>query len=170
VSEAQGSTPPRTLKLQGGTTAEATGVKGTAMQFNGTDGYASTDLSQSTPRRDSPSPRGRSSTSSPPSRSWWPRSRATPRLGSSCTTHRLQAGSSASTRRTPLMRPSPRGPADQGGPPTVSPRFTFQLTPLDTTARQEAPSRCFRARCRAVLVSGRRGRPRGPYRGRSSTC
>jgi hypothetical protein len=45
ASEAKGSTPPRTLKLQGGTTAEVAGVTGTALQFNGIDGYASTDLS-----------------------------------------------------------------------------------------------------------------------------
>ncbi|MFJ8080128.1 LamG-like jellyroll fold domain-containing protein [Streptomyces sp. NPDC096205] len=44
VSEAKGSTPARTLKLQGGTTAGVAGVTDTAVQFNG-DGYASTDLS-----------------------------------------------------------------------------------------------------------------------------
>lgn len=43
--EAKGSTPPRTLKLQGGTAAGVGGVVGTAVQFNGTDGYASSDLS-----------------------------------------------------------------------------------------------------------------------------
>jgi hypothetical protein len=45
ATEAKGSTPPRTLKLAGGTTAGVAGVKGTAVQFNGTDGYATTDLS-----------------------------------------------------------------------------------------------------------------------------
>ncbi|CAM5732012.1 LamG domain-containing protein OS=Streptomyces tendae OX=1932 GN=F3L20_02585 PE=4 SV=1 [Streptomyces tendae] len=44
-SQARGSTPPRTLKLLGGTTAEAEGAVGTAVRFNGTDGYADTDLS-----------------------------------------------------------------------------------------------------------------------------
>ncbi|WP_239009254.1 LamG-like jellyroll fold domain-containing protein [Streptomyces sp. CFMR 7] len=41
----QGSTPPRTLTLNGGAVPGAAGVKGTAVHFNGTDGYASTDLS-----------------------------------------------------------------------------------------------------------------------------
>jgi hypothetical protein len=45
ASEATGSTPPRSLKLAGGTTAGVAGVTGTAVQFNGTDGYASSDLS-----------------------------------------------------------------------------------------------------------------------------
>ncbi|WP_244793155.1 LamG-like jellyroll fold domain-containing protein [Streptomyces sp. BJ20] len=45
ANQAKGSTPPRTLKLLGGTTAEAEGAVGTAVRFNGTDGYADTDLS-----------------------------------------------------------------------------------------------------------------------------
>nr|WP_307783802.1 LamG-like jellyroll fold domain-containing protein [Streptomyces spinoverrucosus] len=45
ASEARGSTPPRKLNLLGGTTAEVEGVTGTAVRFNGTDGYADTDLS-----------------------------------------------------------------------------------------------------------------------------
>ncbi|MEU6122593.1 LamG-like jellyroll fold domain-containing protein [Streptomyces sp. NPDC047123] len=44
ASQAKGSTPPRTAQLHGGTTAGQAGVKGRAMAFNGTDGYASTDL------------------------------------------------------------------------------------------------------------------------------
>ncbi|MEU6994654.1 LamG-like jellyroll fold domain-containing protein [Streptomyces sp. NPDC046465] len=44
ASEAKGSTPPRTAQLHGGTTAGEAGVKGKARSFNGTDGYASTDL------------------------------------------------------------------------------------------------------------------------------
>ncbi|WSU84712.1 DNRLRE domain-containing protein [Streptomyces globisporus] len=42
---AQGSTPPRTLALNGGATPGAAGTRGTAVHFNGSDGYASTDLS-----------------------------------------------------------------------------------------------------------------------------
>ncbi|MFF4752500.1 LamG-like jellyroll fold domain-containing protein [Streptomyces sp. NPDC002514] len=45
ASKAAGSTPPRNLKLLGGTTAGVEGVTGTAVRFNGTDGYADTDLS-----------------------------------------------------------------------------------------------------------------------------
>ncbi len=45
ASEAKGSTPVRTLALHGGATPGAAGADGTAVQFNGTDGYASTDLS-----------------------------------------------------------------------------------------------------------------------------
>ncbi|MFC0599263.1 LamG-like jellyroll fold domain-containing protein [Streptomyces palmae] len=44
ASEAKGSTPARTLAIHGGVTPGATGVEGTAVRFNGTDGYASTDL------------------------------------------------------------------------------------------------------------------------------
>ncbi|MCN9244853.1 DNRLRE domain-containing protein, partial [Streptomyces sp. RY43-2] len=44
ASEALGSTPPRTLTLNGGATPGVEGVKGTAVHFNGTDAYASTDL------------------------------------------------------------------------------------------------------------------------------
>ncbi|WP_253266017.1 LamG-like jellyroll fold domain-containing protein [Streptomyces sp. 6-11-2] len=45
ASEATGSTPARTLTINGGVTPGVEGVKGTAVQFNGTDGYAATDLS-----------------------------------------------------------------------------------------------------------------------------
>ncbi|MFE0692538.1 LamG-like jellyroll fold domain-containing protein [Streptomyces sp. NPDC058869] len=45
ATAAEGSTPPRTLALHGGVTAGVEGVKNTAVHFNGTDGYASTDLS-----------------------------------------------------------------------------------------------------------------------------
>lgn len=45
ASEATGSTPPRTLAVHGGVTPGAAGVKGTAVHFDGTTGYASTDLS-----------------------------------------------------------------------------------------------------------------------------
>ncbi|UNZ21577.1 LamG domain-containing protein [Streptomyces sp. 891-h] len=41
---AKGSTPPRTAELHGGVTPGADGAKGTAVSFNGTDGYAATDL------------------------------------------------------------------------------------------------------------------------------
>ncbi|MFE4777902.1 LamG-like jellyroll fold domain-containing protein [Streptomyces sp. NPDC056713] len=44
ASEAKGSTPDRTLDLHGGATGGAEGVQGTGVHFNGTDGYASTDL------------------------------------------------------------------------------------------------------------------------------
>ncbi|MGW5098782.1 LamG-like jellyroll fold domain-containing protein [Streptomyces nodosus] len=44
VNEAIGSTPARTLTINGGVTPGVEGVKGTAVHFNGTDGYASTDL------------------------------------------------------------------------------------------------------------------------------
>lgn len=44
ASAAQGSTPSRTATLHGGVTPGASGVKGTALEFNGTDGYASTDI------------------------------------------------------------------------------------------------------------------------------
>ncbi|MFI6279951.1 LamG-like jellyroll fold domain-containing protein [Streptomyces sp. NPDC050988] len=43
--EAKGSTPPRTAALHGGVTPNVPGTRGTAVAFNGTDGYASTDLS-----------------------------------------------------------------------------------------------------------------------------
>lgn len=45
ASEAKGSTPARTLALHGGATPGVAGVDGTGVQFNGTDAYASTDLS-----------------------------------------------------------------------------------------------------------------------------
>ncbi|WP_106432400.1 LamG domain-containing protein [Streptomyces sp. LaPpAH-108] len=45
ASEAKGSTPDRSLVLSGGAAPGAEGVQGTAVHFNGTDGYASTDLS-----------------------------------------------------------------------------------------------------------------------------
>ncbi|MFM9578129.1 LamG-like jellyroll fold domain-containing protein [Streptomyces caniscabiei] len=45
ASGANGSTPARKLSLNGGTTAGASGVQGTAVQFNGINAYASTDLS-----------------------------------------------------------------------------------------------------------------------------
>ncbi|MEU0806046.1 LamG-like jellyroll fold domain-containing protein [Streptomyces sp. NPDC005970] len=45
TTEAEGSTPPRTLGLHGGAATGAEGVAGRALSLNGTDGYASTDLS-----------------------------------------------------------------------------------------------------------------------------
>ncbi|MFZ4266408.1 LamG-like jellyroll fold domain-containing protein [Streptomyces arboris] len=45
ATEAQGSTPPRPLTLNGGATTGAAGTKGTALELNGTDGYAASDLS-----------------------------------------------------------------------------------------------------------------------------
>ncbi|WP_237329423.1 LamG-like jellyroll fold domain-containing protein [Streptomyces sp. CBMAI 2042] len=45
ATEVQGSTPPRTLALHGGATTGAAGTKGAALELNGTDGYASSDLS-----------------------------------------------------------------------------------------------------------------------------
>ncbi|NBM18085.1 LamG-like jellyroll fold domain-containing protein [Streptomyces sp. GC420] len=44
AAQAAGSTPPRTAVLNGGVTAGGTGAKGTALEFNGTDGYAATDI------------------------------------------------------------------------------------------------------------------------------
>ncbi|WP_018543807.1 LamG-like jellyroll fold domain-containing protein [Streptomyces sp. LaPpAH-108] len=44
ADEAKGSTPARKLALHGGATPGAAGVQGSAVHFNGTDGYASTDL------------------------------------------------------------------------------------------------------------------------------
>lgn len=44
TGEAKGSTPPRTAQLHGGAAPGAAGVQGTALSFNGTDGYASTDI------------------------------------------------------------------------------------------------------------------------------
>ncbi|MGE6738058.1 DNRLRE domain-containing protein, partial [Streptomyces sp. NPDC059900] len=44
AGEAKGSTPPRAAQLHGGATPGAAGVQGTAVSFNGTDGYASTDI------------------------------------------------------------------------------------------------------------------------------
>ncbi|WP_374215690.1 LamG-like jellyroll fold domain-containing protein [Streptomyces drozdowiczii] len=45
ASEAKGSTPERALALHGGAIPGVTGADGTAVKFNGTDAYASTDLS-----------------------------------------------------------------------------------------------------------------------------
>ncbi|WP_399479620.1 LamG-like jellyroll fold domain-containing protein [Streptomyces sp. OUCMDZ-4982] len=45
ATEAQGTTPPRTLALHGGATTGAPGTKGTALELDGIDGYASSDLS-----------------------------------------------------------------------------------------------------------------------------
>ncbi|GAB2952031.1 LamG domain-containing protein [Streptomyces sundarbansensis] len=45
ATAAVGSTPPRTLALHGGATSGAAGTKNTGVHFNGTDAYASTDLS-----------------------------------------------------------------------------------------------------------------------------
>lgn len=45
ASEAKGSTPERALALHGGATPGVAGANGTAVHFNGTDAYASTDLS-----------------------------------------------------------------------------------------------------------------------------
>ncbi|MET9497650.1 LamG-like jellyroll fold domain-containing protein [Streptomyces sp. NPDC006552] len=44
ATEAKGSTSARTLALHGGATPGVEGVQGTAVHFNGTDSYASTDL------------------------------------------------------------------------------------------------------------------------------
>ncbi|AZM62091.1 MULTISPECIES: LamG-like jellyroll fold domain-containing protein [unclassified Streptomyces] len=44
AAQAEGSTPARTAALHGGVTPGAAGVKGTALEFNGTDGYAATDI------------------------------------------------------------------------------------------------------------------------------
>ncbi|MGW7276640.1 LamG-like jellyroll fold domain-containing protein [Streptomyces sp. NPDC054864] len=44
TGEAKGSTPPRTAQLHGGATPGAASVQGTGVSFNGTDGYASTDI------------------------------------------------------------------------------------------------------------------------------
>ncbi|MEU1148122.1 LamG-like jellyroll fold domain-containing protein [Streptomyces sp. NPDC005901] len=44
ASEAKGSTPARPAQLHGGSTPGTSGVQGTALAFNGTDGYASTDI------------------------------------------------------------------------------------------------------------------------------
>ncbi|MEV3872979.1 LamG-like jellyroll fold domain-containing protein [Streptomyces sp. NPDC049906] len=44
ATEAKGSAPARTLALRGGATPGATGVQNTALDLNGTDGYATTDL------------------------------------------------------------------------------------------------------------------------------
>ncbi|MFJ6570662.1 LamG-like jellyroll fold domain-containing protein [Streptomyces sp. NPDC091292] len=45
AAQAEGSTPPRTLALQGGATSGVDGTLGKALSLNGTDAYASTDLS-----------------------------------------------------------------------------------------------------------------------------
>ncbi|OON80525.1 LamG domain-containing protein [Streptomyces tsukubensis] len=44
AAQAEGSTPARTADLHGGATPGEPGATGTAVTFNGTDGYASTDL------------------------------------------------------------------------------------------------------------------------------
>ncbi|MFE0106948.1 LamG-like jellyroll fold domain-containing protein [Streptomyces sp. NPDC059009] len=44
AAEAKGSTPARTAQLHGGATPGTAGVQGTAVAFNGADGYASTDI------------------------------------------------------------------------------------------------------------------------------
>ncbi|MEU5774046.1 LamG-like jellyroll fold domain-containing protein [Streptomyces venezuelae] len=44
AGEAKGTTPSRTAQLHGGATPGVPGVQGTAVAFNGTDGYASTDI------------------------------------------------------------------------------------------------------------------------------
>ncbi|MFF1920194.1 LamG domain-containing protein [Streptomyces sp. NPDC058221] len=44
ASEAEGSTPGRSLALRGGAVPGEAGAQGTAVHFNGTDAYASTDL------------------------------------------------------------------------------------------------------------------------------
>ncbi|WP_372349465.1 hypothetical protein [Streptomyces sp. KL116D] len=73
ASEAKGSTPVRTLALHGGATPGAAGADGTAVQFNGTDGYASTDLSGQHRRRVCCCLRmGEASTRFPPPRRTWP--------------------------------------------------------------------------------------------------
>lgn len=45
ADQAEGSTPPRAMALHGGAVPGAAGAKGTAVEFDGTDGYASTDIS-----------------------------------------------------------------------------------------------------------------------------
>ncbi|MFI8811338.1 MULTISPECIES: LamG-like jellyroll fold domain-containing protein [unclassified Streptomyces] len=45
AAQADGSTPPRALVLHGGVTTGVAGAKGTALELNGIDGYASSDLS-----------------------------------------------------------------------------------------------------------------------------
>ncbi|XLE02099.1 LamG domain-containing protein [Streptomyces sp. 184] len=45
ATQAEGSTPARTLALKGGATTGAAGAEGTALGLNGTDAYAATDLS-----------------------------------------------------------------------------------------------------------------------------
>ncbi|ATL31620.1 LamG-like jellyroll fold domain-containing protein [Streptomyces formicae] len=44
ANEAAGTTPARTARLHGGATPGVEGVQGTAVSFNGTDSYASTDI------------------------------------------------------------------------------------------------------------------------------
>ncbi|WP_234425833.1 LamG-like jellyroll fold domain-containing protein [Streptomyces kebangsaanensis] len=44
ASQAEGSAPERTLELRGGATPGVPGVKGTAVSFNGVDGYAVSDI------------------------------------------------------------------------------------------------------------------------------
>ncbi|MFD9863444.1 LamG-like jellyroll fold domain-containing protein [Streptomyces alboflavus] len=44
ATEGKGSTPPRTVQLHSGVTPGASGVRGSAVSFNGSDGYAATDV------------------------------------------------------------------------------------------------------------------------------
>ncbi|MGW6274565.1 LamG-like jellyroll fold domain-containing protein [Streptomyces sp. NPDC055060] len=44
AAQTKGSTPARTAQLHGGAVPGAAGAQGTALSFNGTDGYASTDI------------------------------------------------------------------------------------------------------------------------------
>ncbi|MFF1374970.1 LamG-like jellyroll fold domain-containing protein [Streptomyces sp. NPDC058308] len=44
ATEAKGSTPPRTVQMHGGVAPGAPGVRGSAVSFNGSDGYAATDV------------------------------------------------------------------------------------------------------------------------------
>ncbi|BFO21797.1 hypothetical protein SHKM778_81850 [Streptomyces sp. KM77-8] len=44
AAQAEGRTPARSAVLHGGVTAGIAGAKGTALEFNGTDGYAATDI------------------------------------------------------------------------------------------------------------------------------
>ncbi|MFJ3552090.1 LamG-like jellyroll fold domain-containing protein [Streptomyces sp. NPDC090114] len=44
AAQAEGRTPARSAALHGGVTAGIAGAKGTALEFNGTDGYAATDI------------------------------------------------------------------------------------------------------------------------------
>ncbi|MFI7245722.1 LamG domain-containing protein [Streptomyces qinglanensis] len=44
ADDAKGSTPPRSAKLHGGATPGANGIRGSAVAFNGADGYAATDI------------------------------------------------------------------------------------------------------------------------------
>ncbi|WJV45854.1 LamG-like jellyroll fold domain-containing protein [Streptomyces flavofungini] len=44
AAQAKGSTPARALQLHGGATPGVSGVRGSAVSFNGSDGYAATDI------------------------------------------------------------------------------------------------------------------------------